>query len=397
MKLFLKGLSLFLTGYLIFMLIAFPESSMQGAKSALLLASDAVIPSLFPFFVVSHLLTGMGVPQWMSKHLSQCMIPLFGISGSGALAVVLGVISGYPVGAETVKNLYISGACTKDEAEKLLMFCNNAGPLFVVGTLGVGIFHSRQLGFLLYGIHLVSALMTGWMFRRYGRRGAGSALLPPSVPERCTPAILGEAVERGVTSVLKVCGFVVFFGVVGAVLPQTPIRPFLYGITEITGGIRSLAESGVCGRWLLPMVSMLLAFSGVSILFQTAGILHPSGLSLRPYLLGKVCQGILAFTLTWLALAFFPQVVPTASMMQISQEYSVRGISVAVALMGLWIAIKKASLVNSRDAEYRRLPKKQSPQGLPWGHPKKNPNKTPEWESPQTHGGTGEPFLRHDS
>ncbi len=307
MKRIYKAMEILGVCYLLGSMLAEPETCVSAAKEALRLCAEVVVPSLFPFFVCSNLLIGLGGASILSRYLSPLMRPLFGISGGGALAVVLGVISGYPVGADCVANLYSSGECTKTEAERMLAFCNNSGPLFVIGAVGVGMLHNPKLGSLLYVVHLVSALLTGILFCKFGKENHAPKGLLQADSTRPV-AVLGNAVADGVSSVLKVCGFVVTFAVVISAMPKWQGSPFFYALLEITGGLKSLLEQGGLGRFLLPMVSMFLAFSGISVMMQVVSIIQPAGLSLKPYLLGKLVHGIIAFLLTGPMLGFFPQV-----------------------------------------------------------------------------------------
>lgn len=124
-----------------------------------------LLPSLFPFFVLSSFLTSTGILQRTAPHLDRLTHRLFGLPGSCSAAILLGAIGGYPVGARTVSELYSKGVCTKKDALQTLRFCNNAGPAFLVGSLGAGILGNKQLGILLYALHLICALLIGLLFR----------------------------------------------------------------------------------------------------------------------------------------------------------------------------------------------------------------------------------------
>ncbi len=293
-------------------MVLMPRSSMDAAKNAISLCIQVVIPSLFPFFVCSRFLTDQGAGDFLSRHLSRLMRPLFGVPGGGALAVILGIISGYPIGAATIVSLYDAGTCTKTEAERLLTFCNNSGPLFILGSIGVGMLHNQKLGVLLYVIHLLSALITGTLFRRLGKNTSATVTLPPSSNPRNHPAAaLAISVSDSVNSMLKVCGFVILFSVFCSILPIQ--IPWFHALLEITGGIYSLVIQRAASPSLLPIISFFLALSGASVLLQTAGIILPAGLSLRPYFLGKAVQGVIAFLLTHLFCRLFPIPQPAFS------------------------------------------------------------------------------------
>ena len=139
-------------------LLLLPEVSAQAARDAMLLCAQTLIPSLFPFFVLSSLLIACGASELLSALLSPLMRPLFGLSGTGAAALALGLCGGYPVGARTAAELVENGALSQEEGERLLAFCNNAGPGFLLGVCGAGVFSSSRAGAALYLIHVAAAL-----------------------------------------------------------------------------------------------------------------------------------------------------------------------------------------------------------------------------------------------
>lgn len=337
-----------------------PHAAVYAARDAVFLCMNVVVPSLFPFLICSQIFIRGGAADLLGRWLSGLMRPLFGVPGGGALAVVLGIVSGYPIGAACIAALYQNGNCTKAEAERLLAFCNNSGPLFILGAVGVGMLESERLGVLLYTVHLSAALLTGLLFRRFGGKKcpAAAAALPPPKEARRGADALGEvaaAVTDAVRSIAKICGFVILFATVSAALPDGGITPFVYGLLEITGGIRAIIASGaVPGTLLLAVVSFFLALSGVSVLLQTAAIVLPAGLSLRTYLLGKLTQATIAFLLTYAAVrvasgaapVFAPVPIPAAAAAQLAtprQLLAAAFLAVLFSLIALLVLVMIAA------------------------------------------------------
>ena len=147
-RILVEGAGLLCIGGLLF---AFPEESLEAAREGITLCLDVLIPSLFPFFVLSSLLIETGVAGLCARPLSRWMYPLFGVGGAGAAALVLGLIGGYPAGARTIAQLVERGECSREEARRLSRFCNNCGPAFFLGAVGMGVFGSKEVGFLLLG------------------------------------------------------------------------------------------------------------------------------------------------------------------------------------------------------------------------------------------------------
>lgn len=290
--------------YITVCLAVMPETCIFAVKSALELCGTAVIPTLFPFFVCSSLFVSLGVAEYASKYLGGVMQPVFHTGGAGAVAVVLGIISGYPVGAKCAADLYCKNKLSKAEAERLLAFCNNSGPMFIMGTVGIVMYHSMRAGVLLYAIHITSSVLTGIIYSRIhkGERHTSQNFTDCetfSEPDNIF-AVIGSAVSGSVNTILKVCGFVIFFAVIGATLPNFGGSEFIYSFLEITGGINNLTALSFDSALKFSLVSMFLALSGVSVLFQVGAIISEYGISIRAYITGKSIQAVLAFTITYI-------------------------------------------------------------------------------------------------
>lgn len=308
MNKFLKYSLIICILYLMLSLIISPDACITAAQNAVYMCLDTVIPSLFPFFICSGLFSALGMATVCSRYLSPLMQPLFGITGAGALPFILGVVSGYPTGAACVADLYRHGSCTKSEAERMTAFCNNSGPLFIIGVVGVSILGSAKIGQYLYFSHILSALITGVLLNILSKKEEHSNILPPSIHnnKKNTAQALGSVIDNSVFSILKVCAFVLLFSVVGAALPQLSLTPFLHAILEITGGINSVAALVSNSVLLFSLISFFIAFSGISVLLQVATIISPCGLSVAPYFFGKLLQGSLSFIITYLMFTLFP-------------------------------------------------------------------------------------------
>ena len=159
-------------GAALFLLFLFSSAdARQGAADGLRLWGTLLVPSLLPYFAAAGLLTRLGAVDALARRLAPAAARLFGVSGAGAAVFLLGLSGGYPLGAASIGALYRDGWLRKDEAEHLLAFCDNSGPAFAVGALGVGVFGSAGWGMLLWGIHAISAAAVAILFHRRTRGG----------------------------------------------------------------------------------------------------------------------------------------------------------------------------------------------------------------------------------
>ena len=146
-------------------ILIFSNSNLVAVKSGINLWATSVVPSLFPFFVATELLMHTNIVYYIGNLLNRFMKPLFNIRGEGAFAFIMGIISGYPIGAKIATNFRKENICTKEECERLLSFTNNSGPLFIIGSVGILLYRNTMIGFLLFITHLLASLSVGIIFR----------------------------------------------------------------------------------------------------------------------------------------------------------------------------------------------------------------------------------------
>ncbi len=310
-------------GLMILSLLLLPKQSVSAAGDGVQLCLNVILPSLFPFFVLSTLCVDSGIIRALGTLMQPLMAPLFRVGGCCAGAFLLGIIGGYPVGARTAISLYESGQCSRDEAERLLSFCNNSGPAFILGVVGAGIFSSSKAGLWLYGAHVAASILVGIVFRFYGKGTitSGNAVLP-FTRNRSLTVIFIEAVKNAFSSTLNICAFVIFFTVVirllfltGVIthlamllstllgslgLRQDMAESLLSGAIEMTSGVWSLRDMAASLGSRMCMAAFILGWAGLSVHCQVLSFIGQSGLSTRTYFFGKLLHGFLSAGLVWL-------------------------------------------------------------------------------------------------
>lgn len=246
----------------------------RAVREGLALCAGSVIPALFPFLAVSGLLTALdaGAAPGRGRML---LARVLGCGPAGAGAFLLGLVGSYPVGARTVAQLYREKRISRPEACRLLLFCNNCGPAFILGVAGLGCFGSLRAGGLLWAVHMLAAL--------------GIALV---LPRRPLPPGRDAA-----GAMVQICGFVVFFlAALRLAARLTGLsHPLLSGAVELTQGILALPATPTGFVW----AAALLGWGGLSVHGQSAAVLSGTDLPLGPYLAAKAAQAALSALLAW--------------------------------------------------------------------------------------------------
>lgn len=319
-------------------LVLFSKSNLFAAKDGLQLWSSSIIPSLFPFFVATELLSYTNIVNILGAKLNKFMRPVFNVPGEGAFAFIIGLISGYPVGAKAVCNLRENGQCTKSEGNRLLCFTNNSGPLFILGTIGISFFGNSTIGILLLITHILSCITVGIILGISDRNHNSDTklstynthknkekkeLIPCSLSN--LGEILGKSINNAISTTLMIGGFVIIFSVILSILKNSNLlnilctffnflpfdKKIIYGIfmglLELTNGAKQVCTLN--SKYITQNIvacSFLLGFGGFSIMLQVFSIISKTDLSIKSYLKGKILQGLIAAFYTYIAIEIFP-------------------------------------------------------------------------------------------
>lgn len=314
---------------LIILLITFSESNFLATSSGLDIFINSVFPSLFPFLIATELLYNSNFIHILEKHSKKIIPKLFNVPPKATLAIILGFISGYPIGAKITANLKRDKLITKAEAERLLSFTNNSSPMFILSTIGLSIISNKNLATTLLLIHFLSSILVGLVFRFWKYQDKeyldySCISLNENNKLKVIPTTIDifiNSIKNSVITILQIGGFVIFFSVILSILKSTGILnvlayilsftgipenfslPILYGLFEITNGLNLIKNIYSINNILsLIIISFLLGFGGLSILFQIYSIIHKEHISIKPYIYGKLLQAAFSVILTCIIL-----------------------------------------------------------------------------------------------
>lgn len=163
--------------------------------------------------------------------------------GEGSFAFIMGIISGYPVGAKIVSSLKGKNICTSIEAERLIAFTNNSGPLFIIGSIGISLFYDTKIGLLLFITHLFSCITVGILFRWWKFKSISTSHLNITNHQNNSEIqlsnlgeVLSNSILKSINTILLIGGFIVLFSVVCSIIKDTNILLLvskLFGFSNI--------------------------------------------------------------------------------------------------------------------------------------------------------------------
>lgn len=289
-----RGKSILLLAFSFFLLVLslfHAEAVVGGVRTALRLCAETVVPTLFPFMILSDLIgeaisaLGNGRDRREARK-GRSLVPL--------IPFLLGALCGFPLGIRALSDLYRRGEITKEEGEHLVTFVNNTGPAFVIAGVGGRLFFSVRLGILFYLSQILAALLCALLF--YRRKSAESFFRKDAYTEEREPFNLIRTVKSSALSALYITALTATFSALAALTSVFCKNSCLLGIFHAfleVGGATLHASSMIAEA---PLTASLLAvfsvsFGGFSVYMQSLLFLKDTPFPPRRYLLAKLLQG----------------------------------------------------------------------------------------------------------
>lgn len=286
-----KRMYFFTSAFMILLMIFDGKTALTGAKDGITLCLHSVIPSLLPFIFFSGILidsTGSS-----ALRIFRPLGKLTGIPEGGENILLLGLVGGYPIGAQTVYTAYKSGKLSKNTARRLLGFCSNAGPSFIFG-MGLCLFESPVYCWIIWAIHIISSLFVGAVIP--GKNAESISITPKA------EISISKHLEKTIKTMGIICGWVILFRMLYALINRWILwfvpklsGCWIIGFLELTNGtalIQSLEN--ISDRFIL--FSTFLGFGGICVGLQTMSVTGDLGMGM--YFPGKTLQSIVSFLLS---------------------------------------------------------------------------------------------------
>lgn len=294
-------------GMLILILDA--KTSLSSALEGLELCIRTVIPSLFPFIFLSSILTASVAGR--KFRLLHRVFRFFRIGDGCEGLFLVGILGGYPVGAQCVEQAFLTGNLSRRNAARMVTFCNNCGPAFIFG-IAAALFEEIWIPWALWGIQIISALLTAKLLPG----GCGTAL-----PDKHESESIVSALNRAIRVICGVCAWVILFRMVLAFLDRwflcllpTTARTLICGLLELTNGCVGLSAIENTGSRFL-LCAIFFSFGGLCVSLQTQSVAQQTFIA-GIYYPGKLIQCCISILLTCIVQsAFFETVITRGSIL----------------------------------------------------------------------------------
>lgn len=316
--------------FLIFLIIMFlfPTAALSGAKRGLLLWFNTVLPTLLPFIIISTLIIRLNIAYTLCRFLHPLIGRIFHVSKNACYPIIMGFLSGIPMGGKTSADLIRDKKITTHEGQFLAIMCNNASPMFILSYIAMSELNQPSLRLLFICLLYGSSILTACIFRRFypffthqqyshqltiaeptaGKVYAQSTDITDSQKRssfRIDFTVIDSAIMDGFDIITKVGGYIILFSILAQILLSFDFIPAFFrmivvGIFEITLGIDTIANSSLSNGIKIVLILTITSFGGFSGLAQTKSVFADSGLSIKSYLKAKIINSLITLCLSLL-------------------------------------------------------------------------------------------------
>ena len=302
-----KKLIIFLLKFLLIVMFLYIFIYSKTVKETIIfgihLWLNTLIPSIFPFLLISKLLVRYNILHIINNILGIYLEKIYKISKKSSFVVLLSIITGFPSGSIYIKELLEKKQISVIEANKLITFTSFSNPLFVISVIGETLLNNKRFGIIIYIIHLITGLLVGLLFKS-DTRNNNIEIVDNSNDSFIKNLI--DSLNESFYILINMLGIILFFliivSIINSFFPNNTITLLIKGIIEITTGVISISKSSLNIRLKASLMGFIISFNGLSIHYQVKNIIDKTKINYKFFLIARIIHSTLCFIITYLVI-----------------------------------------------------------------------------------------------
>ena len=290
---------------LLILLFIFSKQNFSSAKNTINIFLFSVMPSLFPFILFTEIILKTDIIDILSKSAGKIIGKVFNTSKNSSSSIIIGFLCGYPMGAKSVITSLEDKKINYNDASFLLNFINNCNPIFIISTISISIFGNIKVGIILLISHILSAILIGIVSTRKHYSNIiqkNSEFLKLfnkknlSLEETSFFDIIKTSILNSFITLEMILGFMLIFNILSNIFTTITLKlnfnynlvQILTGLFEVTGGCFNIGNLNIDIKLKLCIISFMLGFSGLCIIFQIYSVIYKHKFSLNKIIFFKL-------------------------------------------------------------------------------------------------------------
>lgn len=298
----------------IFVILINPNVIYNGVKNGLNICINIIVPSLFPFMVICNFICLSPIFIFISKILRPITKFIFRLPSDVGCLIFMSFIGGYPTGAKLVSEFLNKKQISIETANRLLCFCVNAGPAFVITAIGHVIYNNKKIGLCLFIAHIFSSIIIGFLLGLFSNKYNNKTNKYKFISFSYSQAFVKSVVDT-MYSIMNISSFVIIFSVIIFIIKNVFISNniinILLSFLEITVGMSDVAK--LDNNISLILSSFFISFSGISIICQIFYFIKDFNLNKKNIFIFRVIHGVISAIIIYIILLYYDNILYTSN------------------------------------------------------------------------------------
>lgn len=283
----------------IFIILINSYEIMESIRFSFSLCINNLFPSLIPFMLLSNILINYNFVNDISDML-KILMKAFKVNKNCSFAFIMSILSGTPSNAKYLKDLLENKLINIKDCQKCLNFCHFTNPIFILGTIGYIFFNSKKIGLIILISHYTSSLIIGLFNKKNYESNKNIFELKNNKSTFIN--IFKNSIKDTTNTLFLILGIItsciILTCIINNIFYINKNFKFIYGLIEITQGLKYLSLSNLNIKLKISIASFLISFGGICIHAQTFSILDNKKIRYCPYFVARIIHGILSSIIT---------------------------------------------------------------------------------------------------
>ena len=306
MKKIIKQISILIT---ILSFILFSKEIIESIKFSFNICFNNLFPSLIPFMLFSNIILNYNI-IFELNNIFDFLMKKFKVSKNVSFIFIMSIFSGIPSNAMIIYNALKNNTITINDANKSLKFCHFLNPIFILNTIGYQFLGNKILGIKILFSHYISNIILGLLYKNKNFYHNYKKIDFPKFENKNKNffEILKESILNISNTLILILGIITFFLILTTLIDQiikinTNFK-FIFGILEITQGLKYLSYSTLNINIKAIIASFLISFGGLCIHLQTFCTINNNKVRYGSYFVTRILHGILSSFLTYIFIKY---------------------------------------------------------------------------------------------
>lgn len=259
---------------------------------------NTLIPSMFPFFVISDVLINYNITEYIPKFITKIFSRIFNINKVCTTIFFLSLISGFPSGARNIRNYYDKGLLSLEEANHILLFTHFSNPMFILTTVALFFLGNEKYGYIILISHYLGNFIIGILLRNKSTMDIKNYTKDITICQNFSKTLI-SAIKSSIDTLLLILGTLTSFLIVSYQVINFFDLPMyqgtiLKGILEMTMGLKDLSLLNISDVYKVVISVMFISFGGLSVHMQVISQIVDTEIKYTNFLVARIYHAIIS-------------------------------------------------------------------------------------------------------